>query len=140
MNLDHLPFLPVTTVGEVVIGRHKETLDLVIGMSTSVGPVTQQLSDELAVQLGLELIRESGRRAIRTQALLSGMQRALEATKEEPNEPRTQKVDDPDPGGDRDSHCDSRGPRDDYGNCKSKPVSADRSQFVALGSDNGAGR
>jgi hypothetical protein len=76
------PFLPIATIGELVLARHTQTLDIVLVIRTAAGAVSQSLSDEHAINLGLALIRESEKRSQRTEAVIENLQRALKAQEE----------------------------------------------------------
>lgn len=81
--LDQLPYLPVTQVGEVMIARHRETLDLVLILNTPRGPVAQMMTDEIGQQLALEVIRETGRRSERTQTVTNNLGQAVQQALEQ---------------------------------------------------------
>ena len=90
--LDKLPLLPVTVVGDIALARDQKSLDMVLVLRSRTGPFTQVMSDEVAMRLGIELIRESGRRSERTQQIINTLYGALAAQAKETSHEQAEHV------------------------------------------------
>lgn len=93
--LNKAPFMPITQAGDIIVSRHRETLDLVLVFQTPVGPLSQTMSDEVAIDLAVKMIREVGRRGERTAQVMRNLHGALEAQKERDDEQAIQDADVP---------------------------------------------